>query len=113
MINSGLRYWLRLTIACIIYILANAFDYFMTAEGITMGRNEEGNPIIQLYINYFGLWEGLLFYKSLMCILIILATIILDFAYIKKAGSAKSLRLSLCLLYFGAFATLLGGLSWW
>jgi hypothetical protein len=105
--------WGRLAIACITYVLANVFDCIMTVEGITTGRHQEGNPIVQYYINYFGLEHGLLFYKSLMCILIILAAIILDFAYNKKARSSRPLRLPLYLLYFGAFATLLGGLSWW
>lgn len=90
MVNGGLRYWVRLLVACIAYILANVFDYVMTLEGITTGRNVEGNPIIQLYIDHLGLQKGLLFYKSLMCILIIMGTIVLDFAYIKKTKGNKS-----------------------
>jgi hypothetical protein len=111
--NKISHYWLRITVACIAYIFANVFDYFMTVEGIKSGRNQEGNPIIQHYIDYFGLQNGVLFYKSLMCILIILATLILDVAYSKKAKSSKPIPLSLYFLYFGSFATILAGISWW
>lgn len=113
MTNRELSHRLRLALASITYILAGVFDYFMTLEGIITGRNEEGNPIIQVYIDRLGLQKGLLFYKLFMSILIVIGAIVLDIAYEKKSRGSKPLRLSLYLLYFGAIATLLAGLSWW
>lgn len=113
MANKNLNHWLRLALASITYILAGVFDYFMTLEGLTTGRNEEGNPVIRVYIEHLGLQKGLLFYKLFMSTLIIIGAIILDIAYEKKSRSSKPLPLSLYLLYFGAIATLLAGLSWW
>lgn len=111
--NQKTDYWLRIIVACIIYTMANVFDYFMTVYGIIIrGKEQEANPIIKSYMSYFGLQNGILIYKLLMCILIIIAVIVLDFIYNKKSKKPKPLYLSLYLLYIGSILAILAGFSW-
>ncbi|MDQ1317336.1 MAG: two-component system, OmpR family, alkaline phosphatase synthesis response regulator PhoP [Candidatus Poribacteria bacterium] len=103
------NYWSRIMLACFIYIVSNAFDYYMTVFGIINRKAQEGNIIIQQYINFFGLHNGVLIYKIFMCSLIILAIIIFSLIYEYKG---KKRIIPECILYSGSFITLIAVTMW-
>ena len=103
------NYWLRIMLACFIYIVSNVYDYYMTVFGIINRKAQEGNVIIQQSINFFGLHNGVLFYKIIMCSFIILAIIILSFIY---EHEEKKRIIPECILYSGSFITLIAVTMW-
>ena len=70
--------WTQIIVASLLFILGNLIDYILTVYGISNRLYEEGNPIIQGYIDYFGLEKGLLLFKALMGGLIISGVIVFD-----------------------------------
>ncbi|MFC1714185.1 DUF5658 family protein [Candidatus Poribacteria bacterium] len=100
--------WLEIIVAGLIYILANAFDYYLTVYGIMNTTYREANPIVRGYMDIFGLTEGLMIYKVLMVGLIILAVITVDLFYRKKNIRFRPEYI----LYVGALMTTLGGSLW-
>jgi lysylphosphatidylglycerol synthetase-like protein (DUF2156 family) len=102
------RYWLQMILASLIFIVANAIDYTFTLYGLMYTNVREANPIIQGYMDIFGMKQGLLLYKSLMVGVIILGVIVFD-----RACKAKGIRFrSEYLLYAGAFLTAFAGALW-
>lgn len=106
-IKNWLR-WLQITVAGLIYIVANAIDYHFTVYGMMNTPYREANPIAQGYMDIFGIQEGLMLYKGLMVGMIILAVITLDLFYRKKSVRFRPVYL----LYAGAFLTTMGGSFW-
>jgi len=102
-------YWPRIMLACFIYIVSNAYDYYITVFGIINRKAEEGNVIIQQYINFFGLHNGVLYYKIIMCSFIILAIIIFSLIY---EYEEKKRIIPECILYSGSFVTLIAVIMW-
>ena len=100
--------WLEIIAAGLIYILANAFDYYLTVYGVMNTTYREANPIARGYMDIFGLTEGLMIYKVLMVGLIILAVITVDLFYRKKNIRFRPEYI----LYVGALMTTLGGALW-
>ncbi len=100
--------WLEIIAAGLIYILANAFDYYLTVYGVMNTTYREANPIARGYMDIFGLTEGLMIYKVLMVGLIILAVITVDLFYRKKNIRFRAEYI----LYVGALMTTLGGSLW-
>lgn len=103
------NYWSRIMLACFIYIVSNAYDYYITVFGIINRKAQEGNVVIQQYIDFFGLNKGVLFYKSLMCSLIIFSVIIYSLMY---EYEEKKRIIPECILYSGSFITLLAVTMW-
>jgi CheY-like chemotaxis protein len=107
--NVKSNYWSRITLACLIYIVSNAYDYYMTVFGIINRKSQEGNAVIQQYIDFFGLHKGVLFYKSFMCSLIIFAVIIFSLMY---EYEEKKRIIPEFILYSGSFITLFAVTMW-
>lgn len=101
-------WWLQIIVACLAYIAANIIDYYLTIYGITNTVYREANPIVQGYMDLFGLQRGLLFYKVPMMGMIILAVIIIDVMYKNKKNRFRPVYI----LYAGALLTTLGGSLW-
>jgi hypothetical protein len=99
---------LRIIVACLVFVAANAIDYLMTVSGIINSKFQEGNPVIQGYIDHFGLYNGVLIYKLLICNFILLGMLILKFKYKKEARKFKPEYI----LYFGSIFMLFGGMLW-
>jgi len=102
-------YWPRIIFACFIYIISNAYDYYMTVTGIINGRSQEGNPIIQQYIDFFGLHNGILFYKLIMCSIIIFCVMIFSLIY---EYEEKKRLIPEYILYSGSIMTLIAVVMW-
>lgn len=102
------RYLMQMILASLVFILANAIDYTFTLYGLMYTNVREANPVIQGYMDIFGMKQGLLIYKSLMVGIIILGVIVFD-----RACKAKGIRFrSEYLLYAGAFLTVFAGALW-
>ncbi len=102
------RYWLQMILASLVFILANAIDYTFTLYGLMYTNVREANPIIQGYMDVFGMKQGLLLYKSLMAGIIIAGVIVFD-----RACKAKGIRFrSEYLLYAGSLLTAFAGALW-
>ena len=98
------------TMASLTYIAANITDYLFTVAGIRTTAYGEGNPIIQVYMRYFGVEGGLLCYKLLLCTAIIFGMKALDLIY-KERGLKVSISAE-HILYGGAILTTSGGALW-
>jgi CheY-like chemotaxis protein len=103
------KYWPRIILACLIYLIVNAYDYYMTISGILARKAREGNPIVQTYIDYFGLHNGVLIYKIIICSLITLSVLIFSFIY--EYEESKRL-LPEYILYGGSIVTLFAVAMW-
>jgi hypothetical protein len=102
------RYWVQMILASLVFIVANAIDYTFTLYGLMYTNVREANPVIQGYMDVFGLKQGLLIYKSLMVGIIVLGVIVFD-----RACKAKGIRFrSEYLLYGGSILTAFAGLLW-
>lgn len=106
--NKESRHWLHIALGSLAYIVAQIMDYFFTAYGIANNLSQEANPIVQGYMDVFGVGKGLAVCKSLMCAIIIYGVIIAHLACRQKG---RKLRVEF-VLYAGAFMTLLGGSLW-
>ena len=100
--------WAHIIFASLVYILANLADYLFTLYGIANNLSQEANPVVQGYMDVFGVGRGLAICKFLMGAIIILGVIATRLAY-RKRGSEIRVEL---LLYAGSFITLLGGSLW-
>ena len=94
--------------ACLTYIIAHVVDYLFTVPAITDTVFEDGNPIIQEYISHFGIENGLLVYKLLICGSVILGMKSVDFVYKNKETKFRVKYI----LYGGAILTAFGGSLW-
>ena len=94
--------------ASLAYIIAHAIDYLFTVPGITNTVFKDGNPVIQGYINYFGVENGLLVCKLLICISVIIGMKSVDFAYRNRKTRFRAKHI----LYGGAILTTFGGSLW-
>ena len=105
--NIWLR-WLQIAVASMLYILANALDYHFTLNGIMYTDHREANPIVQSYMDLFGVQQGLLICKTLMVAMIILAVIAVDLVCRKKNIRFRPAYI----LYIGAILTTFAGSLW-
>jgi len=103
------KYWSRIILACLIYLIVNAYDYFMTVSGILAHKAQEGNPIIQIFIDHFGLHNGVLIYKIIICSFITLGVLFFSFVY--EYEEQKRL-LPEYILYGGSIVTLFAVAMW-
>ena len=100
--------WLRIAVASLTFVLANLIDYRLTIYGLTYTRLREANPVIQGYMDLFGMTRGLLLYKGLMVSMIILASVTLDLAYRNKGFK----HIPEYILYPGAILTTAASSLW-
>jgi len=101
---------LSFMLATLVYLAANTVDYFLTVSGIRNTLCREGNPIIQGYMDYFGVEKGLLSYKLLICAGLIIGMKALDIA--RKEGKLRVRIRAEHILYGGAILTASGGVLW-
>lgn len=95
-------------LASLVYVTAHVIDFLFTVPGVKHTMFEEGNPIIQGYIDLFGLEYGILSYKLLVC-----AAVILGMKAVDLACEERKVRLRPeYILYGGALLTTLGGALW-
>lgn len=106
--EEGRQRWLRIIVASLTFVLANLIDYRLTIYGMTHTRFPEANPVIRGYMALFGVTKGLLIYKVLMVVMIVLAVITLDLVYRKKGLR----RIPEYVLYPGAILTTLASSLW-
>ncbi len=99
---------LGFALASLIYIAANILDYFFTIQGLETTTLTEGNPIIQVYMDQFGVKTGLIGYKLLICIAIIVGMKAVDLIYKQRR---RRFRVEI-ILYGGAILTTFGGALW-
>ncbi len=107
-VDSWWHYWFHTIMASLAYILAHIADYFFTVFGILKKLSQEANPVVQGYIEAFGLFSGIVICKVLMCTIIILGVIVTRLAYRAKG---VEFRVEF-VLYLGAFMTFFGGALW-
>ncbi len=100
--------WLHVALASLAYILANIADYLFTVYGIANNASQEANPVVQGYIDIFGVGSGLAICKSLICAIIIFSVIVTRLAYRRKGSE---IRVEF-VLYAGSIMTLFGGALW-
>ena len=105
--NSKYR-WFQIAAASLAYIAAHIVDYFFTLHGLTRNASQEANPVVQGYIDCFGVEKGLMICKSLMSVAIILGVVVTQLAYNKKGTKVKLEYV----LYAGSILTFLGGVLW-
>jgi len=101
-------HWLELVVACITFIAANAIDYMLTIYGIRNTTVGEANPFAKFYMNTFGMLDGLLIYKFLMVIIILVSLIALDYALNLRKIKFRTEYI----LYIGAGLTVLASSLW-
>ena len=101
-------HWVHIMSASLAYIAAHIIDYLLTVYGITANLSQEANPVVQGYMEIFGVGRGLAICKSLMCTIIIFAVIVVHLACREKGNK---IRVEL-FLYAGSLMTLLGGVLW-
>jgi hypothetical protein len=107
--GSSSRYrWFQIITAILVYITAHIVDYFLTVYGIVTKTSQEANPVVQGYIDHFGVEKGLMICKSLMSIVIILGVI---FAHLAYGGKQDKVKVEY-ILYVGSLFTFLGGVLW-
>ena len=99
---------LGFTLASLIYIAAHILDYLFTLRGLRTTSFAEGNPIIQAYMDHFGVESGLLSYKALICIALIVGMKAVDLVDKERK---KRFRVEF-ILYGGAILTAFGGALW-
>ncbi len=99
---------LGFSLASLAYITAHILDYFFTLHGLENTAFTEGNPIIQGYMDHFGVENGLLSYKLLICVALIVGMKAVD---IIGKQRKRRFRVEL-ILYGGAILTTLGGALW-
>jgi hypothetical protein len=102
-------YWSRIILACSVFFLANILDYGVTVYGIINRKSQEGNPIIQKYIDYFGLEKGVLFHKLIIFNIIMFCVILLGFLYERE--ESKKL-IPEYILYWGSLTTFIAVAIW-
>jgi hypothetical protein len=95
-------------LASLTYILAHILDYHFTVRGLRTTVFTEGNPIIQGYIDHFGIESGLVGYKLLICIALIFGMKAIDLARKEKKTRFRVEPI----LYVGAILTIFGGSLW-
>jgi len=98
----------KMIVACLIFIAANALDYITTVTGIITDKYKEGNTIIQYYINLFGLYEGILVYKLIICGFIMFGLLIFSYKYKREARKYKPENF----LYTGSVIMLIASVIW-
>ena len=99
---------LEFILASLTYIAAHVIDYFFTVWGIKRSLTVEGNPIIQGYIDIFGVENGLALSKTFICAGVLFGAAAISLAYKKRQTKFKVEPV----LYGGAILTALGGISW-
>lgn len=99
---------LEFVIASLTYILAHMIDYLFTVPGIKSAATVEGNPVIQGYIDIFGVENGIMFSKLLICVGVIFGTKAISLAYKNRKTRIRAEPI----LYGGAILTALGGSLW-
>lgn len=99
---------LEFIIAGLTYIVANIIDYLFTVPGIKTTTIGDGNPVIQGYISAFGVENGLVICKLLICGSVIVGAKAISLAYKKNQTKLKAEPI----LYGGAVLTTLGGALW-
>jgi len=107
-VENWWHYWFHIIMASLAYILANIADYFFTVFGTVKEMSTEANPVVQGYIEYFGLFSGVMICKLLMCAIIIFAVVVTRLAYREKG---REFRVEF-VLYAGSIMTLFGGAMW-
>ena len=105
---ARMRHWFQIAMAGIIYILANAIDYYFTVYGIAYTDHREANPVVQGYMDIFGIQQGILFCKALMVVMIILAVIAAELVCRKKSIRFRPAYI----LYVGSILTTFAGALW-
>ncbi|MFC1752913.1 hypothetical protein ACFL96_05900 [Thermoproteota archaeon] len=90
------------------YIMASAADYLATVRGIDMNKIVEVNPIINDYINQFGVEHGVLIPKVIIGAGVLLGLKCVDSKLKDKEVKVKAKHI----LYGGALLTALTGTSW-
>ncbi|MFC1718675.1 DUF5658 family protein [Candidatus Poribacteria bacterium] len=100
--------WFQIMAASLAYIVAHVFDYLFTVHGIAVNAAQEANPVVQGYMDCFGVGKGLVICKSLMSIIIIFGVIVTHLAYTKRGNKIRVEYI----LYAGALLTFLGGALW-
>ncbi|MDQ1329333.1 MAG: hypothetical protein QG641_2622 [Candidatus Poribacteria bacterium] len=96
-------HWLELVVACVTYVAANAVDYMLTIYGLTNTTADEANLFAQSYMKIFGMLDGLLIYKFLMIIIVLVSIIALDYTLILRKIKFRTEYI----LYAGAGLTVL------
>ena len=99
---------LNFVIATSAYITANVIDYLLTVAGVEDMPYREGNPIIQIYIEFFGARYGVLICKLLICIGVVCAMRVIYLAHKENKTWVRAEYI----LYGGAILTTLGGFLW-
>ncbi|HGJ65292.1 TPA: hypothetical protein ENS27_07890 [bacterium] len=103
------QYWPRIAVACSVYAIANVLDYLMTINGIMSNISREGNPLVQKYIDRFGLLTGVFLHKLIMFIIITTGVIILSYRY---SHDHKNIVIPESILYWGSAITLIAVALW-
>jgi len=104
------EYWPRIALACSVYGLANVFDYIMTVNGIMAKKSPEGNPLIQKYIDHFGLLSGVLIHKLVMFAIVVSGVILISLRY--NDDERENSLLPESLLYWGSAITFVAVALW-
>ena len=99
---------LEFIVASLTYILAHVIDYLFTVPGIKAAVTVEGNPVIQGYIDIFGVENGVMFSKLFICAGVIFGAKAISLAYKNRKTKIKAEPI----LYGGAVLTALGGSLW-
>ena len=99
---------LGFALASLMYIAAHILDYFFTVQGLETTTFTEGNPIIQVYMDQFGVKAGLISYKLLICIALIVGMKAVDLICKQRK---RRFRAEI-ILYGGAILTTFGGALW-
>jgi hypothetical protein len=107
--KKGIRCrWMHIIIAILVYIAAHIVDGLFTVRGVAIDATMEANPVLQIYMDCFGVGKGLLICKSLMGAVVIPGMIVAHMAYEKRRSKFRVEYI----LYAGSFLTFLGGALW-
>ncbi|MDO8740685.1 MAG: hypothetical protein Q7J54_03915 [Candidatus Woesearchaeota archaeon] len=71
---------LEFIVASAAYVAANTADYILTSQGVAH-EPHEGNIVIQQYMKCFGVNDGLLIYKLIVCGNLLVGLKAIDSAY--------------------------------
>ena len=107
-LGTSQRRWFQIMAASLVYMTAHVVDYLFTVHGIAVNASQEANPLVKVYMDYFGVERGLMICKSLMSTIIIFGVIVTHIACSKEGNKIRVEYV----LYGGAILTLLGGALW-
>ncbi len=98
---------LEFIVASAAYVAVNAVDYFLTVQGVAH-EPHEGNIVIQQYMKCFGVNDGLLIYKLIVCGNLLVGLKAIDSAYKNNQTNVKVKYL----LYGASALTAIAGYAW-